>query len=175
MDPSGSASAKRGSVSPRLRGTTTRSASESSSATAPETKSSFGHVFDQHRSLVGVVVSLVNDPQLPASERDHVADAHIWNGVVRGINHASGEGVTCLDRGCGRGVAVRPQRAATSPARSADLLAEQLRDLSHFAGELAELRGRNLLRPVAQRLFGIRVRLDDDPVRPHCGARSGER
>src|SRR5204862_5017618 len=47
---------------------------------------------------------------------------------------------------------------------SADLLAHQRDDALDLASEVAELRGGNLLRAVAQRLLRPRVRLDDDPI-----------
>src|SRR4029079_9094859 len=59
-----------------------------------------------------------------------------------------------------------PIRPVPTTARfmSPDLFAHQGNERAHLVGERAELRGRDLLRPVAERLLGPRVRLDDDPV-----------
>ena len=53
-----------------------------------------------------------------------------------------------------------PIRATSSPDR---------------ARELGELAGRDLLRPVGERLLGLRMRLDDDPVRADRGCGRRER
>jgi hypothetical protein len=66
-------------------------------------------------------------------------------------------------------------RYAHGGPASADSLAEQLDDRAHLGGEAGEVGCRDLLRPVAQRLLGPRVGLDDDPVRAHRRRRSRER
>ncbi len=60
-------------------------------------------------------------------------------------------------------------------ALAASAAAHETRDRDDLAGELGELRRRDLLRGVAERLLGARVRLDDDPVGTDRDGCPGER
>src|SRR5581483_8426928 len=66
---------------------------------------------------------------------------------------------TGLETSRGRARLFRPR-----PPRSAELFAHQRDDLADLVGEGRELRGRDLLRGVGERLLGPRMRLDDQPV-----------
>src|SRR4051794_5343019 len=84
----------------------------------------------------------------------------------------------CAIRACLARAAASRHGGTCHPAASdaAEFLACQLRRRLDLAQVLAELVGHELLRAVADRAVGIRVRLDDDPVgaRGGCGQGQGE-
>src|SRR5207248_10311902 len=75
---------------------------------------------------------------------------------------------------CAKSTTFLNQLPKTGSKSSADLLAHQRHDALDLARELGELRGRDLLRPVRERLLGARMRLDDDSVGPDRGRRARE-
>src|SRR5262245_23768487 len=74
------------------------------------------------------------------------------------------------------GTTIAPRRRTTRhQPLLADLAAHQRSHATNLVRELRELRGRQLLRAVAQRLLRPRMHLDDDPVRADGCGRARER